>query len=202
MKQLMKIDNYDSYLKNQWKEIDRLYELKLFSKHIDIISKLDIEQNKVKKILCVGSRYGIELMAFRELGYIFINAIDIYPRSNEIIKADMHSLPFNDNSFDIIYTHHSLDHSLFPKKAVNEMFRVSKPNSFWIHTIPFNDFGKEEAIDFDSANEIVDFLETYTKKIIYKQVVSRNEEGFVIPIGCSLPKNWKNELRIIIKTNK
>ena len=202
MKQLMKTDNYDSYLKNQWKEIDRLYELKLFSKHIDIISKLDIEQKMNKKILCVGSRYGIELMAFRELGYKFINAIDIYPRAKEIMKADMHSLPFMDNSFDILYTHHSLDHSLFPMQAIKEMFRVSKTNSFWIHTVPFNDYEKEEAIDFDSANEIVDFFKPYTKEIIYKQEVCKNEDGFVIPKGFFLPEKWKNELRIIIKINK
>lgn len=202
MKQLIKTDDYDNYLKKQWKQLDRLYELKLFSKHIDIISKLDIEQKRNKKILSIGSRYGIELMAFKELGYTFIDGIDIYPRSKEIIKADMHSLPFDDNSFDIVYSHHSLDHSLFPTKAIKEMFRVSKPNSFWIHTIPFDDFAEEEAIDFDSADEIIQFLTLYANDIIYKQEVSLNQNGFVVPKGCYLPENWKNELRIIMEINK
>lgn len=40
MKQLISTDNYDAYKKRQWKEIDRLYELKLFSKHVDIIAKI------------------------------------------------------------------------------------------------------------------------------------------------------------------
>ena len=31
MKQLIPKDNYDEYKRRQWKEVDRLYELKLFS---------------------------------------------------------------------------------------------------------------------------------------------------------------------------
>lgn len=204
MKQLISTNNYEAYKKRQWKEIDRLYELKLFSKHIDIISKLSISENlkKERKILCIGARYGVEIEVFKQLGYSNISAIDIYPRSENVIEADMHNLPFSDNSFDIIYTHHSLDHSLFPEKAVKEMYKVSKKSAFWIHTVPFNDYGKEEAIDFDSSSEIISFFEKYTTEIIYKQEVIRNKNGFIEPAEFCLPKGWKNELRIIFKIEK
>lgn len=204
MKQLISTDNYEAYKKRQWKKIDRLYELKNFSKHIDIISKLSINENlkRESEILCIGARYGIEVEVFKQLGFANITAIDIYPRSKNVIEADMHSLPFSDNSFDIIYTHHSLDHSLFPQKAVDEMYRVSKKIAFWIHTIPFNDFGKEEAIDFDTSNEIIMFFKKYTNEIIYKQEVIRNDNGFIEPAGFCLPKGWKNELRIILNIKK
>ena len=204
MKQLISTDSYEAYKKRQWKKINRLYELKLFSKHIDIISKLPINENfrKESKVLCIGARYGIEVEVFKQLGFSNISAIDIYPRSENIIEADMHNLPFSDNSFDIIYTHHSLDHSLFPEKAVKEMYKVSKKTAFWIHTIPFDDYGKEEAIDFDSSNEIIAFFKKYTTEIIYQQEVIKNQNGFIEPAGFCLPKGWKNELRIILKIEK
>ena len=204
MKQLISTENYEAYKKRQWKDIDRLYELKIFSKHIDIISKLPISKNLKKecKVLCVGARYGIEIEVFKQLGFTNISAIDIYPRSKNVIEADMHNLPFSENSFDIIYTHHSLDHSLFPEKAVKEMYKVSKEKAFWIHTIPFNDYGKEEAIDFDSSNEIISFFKKYTNEILYQQEVIRNQDGFIEPAGFCLPKGWKNELRIILKIEK
>ena len=67
MKQLISTDNYEAYKKRQWKKIDRLYELKLFSKHIDIISKLPINGNfkNESKVLCIGARYGIEVEVFQ-----------------------------------------------------------------------------------------------------------------------------------------
>ena len=204
MKQLISTDNYEAYKKRQWKEIDRLYELKLFSKHINIISKLSINNNlkKESKVLCIGARYGIEVEVFKQLGFSNISAIDIYPRSKSVIEADMHNLPFTENSFEIIYTHHSLDHSLFPEKAVKEMYRVSNKTAYWIHTIPFNDYGKEEAIDFDSSNEIIMLFKKYTNEIIYKQEVIRNDNGFIEPAGFCLPKGWKNEIRIILRIEK
>jgi len=203
MKQLIPKNNYEVYLKRQWKEVDRPYELKLFSKHIDIISKvkIDIDSNDVR-ILCIGSRYGIEVEAFKQLGYTNIKAIDIYPRSKLVMKADMHELPFSNDSFDFIYTHHSLDHALYPNKAIDEMYRVSINNAIWTHTIPFDDYGKEEAIDFDSSKEIVDFFEKYTKEILYEQEVKRLKNGNIEPIGFYLPEGWINELRLIIKISK
>ena len=204
MKQLIPTNDYEAYKKRQWKNVEKIYELKNYSKHLDIISKIisikDISKNS--KVLCIGARYGVEVNVFEDLGFSNINAIDIYPRSTNVEEGDMHKLSFKDDLFNIIYTHHSLDHSLFPKQAVKEMYRVSDKNAVWIHTIPYDDFGKEEAIDFDSSNEIEAFLEPYTHEIIYKQQVYRRDDGCVVPAGFCLPKGWKNELRLIIKINK
>ena len=63
MKQLISTDDYEEYKRKQWKNIDRIYELKLFSKHVDIIEQLlpNITNLEKKKVLCVGARYGIEV---------------------------------------------------------------------------------------------------------------------------------------------
>ncbi len=204
MKQLISTENYELYLKKQWKDIERLYELKLFSKHVDIISQLPVtdEFKRKAEVLCVGARYGTEVEVFKQMGFVNIKAFDIYPRYENVIEADMHNLPFAENSFDIIYSHHSLDHSLFPKKAVSEMYRVSRNSAYWVHSIPFDDFGKEEAIDFDNPDEVIDFFKEYTGKILYSQVVSRTKKGYVKPAGFCLPKDWKSELRLVLSINK
>lgn len=204
MKQLIPTDNYDEYKRRQWKEVDRLYELKLFSKHVEIISEFHLseEEKKEKNILCIGSRYGIEVEAFTQLGYSKIKAIDIYPRAEFIDEGDMHNLPYLDNTFNMVYTHHSLDHSLFPKIALKEMYRVSNKNAIWIHSIPFDDYDKEEAIDFDSADEIISFFKKYTRRKLYIQEVKRLGNGIIDPSDLYLPKGWSNELRLIIEINK
>jgi ubiquinone/menaquinone biosynthesis C-methylase UbiE len=112
----------------------------------------------------------------------------------------MHDLPFEDNLFDIIYSHHSIDHSLFPYRALREFKRVSKESSTWIFTIPFDDYGREESIDFDSGDEILEFVKQFKpdKTPKYYLEVSRNKAGFIEPAEAWLPKGWKNELRLII----
>ena len=205
MKQLMNTNDYEGYLKKQWKMVDRIYELKLFSKHIDIIEQfLQIYPEDTSldslQILCVGARYGIEMLAFEQLGFKYenIKAIDIYPRNEQIINADMHDMPFGSNCFDIIYSHHSLDHSLFPEKALSEIKRVSTKDSYWLLTIPYNDFGKEESIDFDTAEEVESYVTRFKSNILYRKAVTRNADGFVEPKDTWLPKGWKNEIRLIV----
>lgn len=42
--------------------------------------------------------------------------------------GDIHALPFEDNSFDIVHVHQVLQHIADPVKALREMRRVAKPN--------------------------------------------------------------------------
>jgi ubiquinone/menaquinone biosynthesis C-methylase UbiE len=43
------------------------------------------------------------------------------------IKADiLNGLPFEDNSFDLVYSDGLLEHFIDPNQAINELFRVSK----------------------------------------------------------------------------
>ena len=204
MKQLMDKNDYEKYISKQWNDVDRIYELRLFSKHADMIEKLILKNQEIQlnsKILCIGARYGIEMKVFEEFGFENNNiiGIDIYPRDKKIIKADMHNLPFESNTFDIIYSHHSIDHSLHPQKAMEEFNRVSKNDAKWVFSIPFDDFGKEEAIDFDSPEEIKELIFQFKNKLIYELIVKRNSNGYVEPSSTWLPDRWMNELRIIVK---
>lgn len=52
------------------------------------------------------------------------------------IKADIQNLPFEDNSFDVIFCNHVLEHVEDDKKALRELFRIMKPGGWGIFQVP------------------------------------------------------------------
>ncbi|MCF6297686.1 MAG: methyltransferase domain-containing protein [Flavobacteriaceae bacterium] len=52
------------------------------------------------------------------------------------VKADILDLPFEDNSFDIIFCNHVLEHIEDDHKAMSELYRVLKPKGMGIFQIP------------------------------------------------------------------
>jgi SAM-dependent methyltransferase len=52
------------------------------------------------------------------------------------VKADICNLPFKDNSYDIIFCNHVLEHIPDDTKAMQELFRVLKPGGKGIFQIP------------------------------------------------------------------
>jgi SAM-dependent methyltransferase len=53
------------------------------------------------------------------------------------VKMDIHDIPFEDNSFDIIFCNHVLEHVRDDLQAMREMHRVLKPGGWAILQIPF-----------------------------------------------------------------
>ena len=52
------------------------------------------------------------------------------------VKADICNLPFEDNSFDVVFCNHVLEHIADDKKAMSELYRVLKPGGLGIFQIP------------------------------------------------------------------
>lgn len=52
------------------------------------------------------------------------------------VKADICNLPFNNKSFDVILCNHVLEHIPDDTKAMQELFRILKPNGWGIFQIP------------------------------------------------------------------
>ena len=65
------------------------------------------------------------------------------------VKADICDLPFDDNSFDIIFCNHVLEHITDDTKAMQELFRVMKKGGFGIIQIP-QDLTREKTFEDDS----------------------------------------------------
>ncbi len=53
------------------------------------------------------------------------------------VKMDIHAIPFNENSFDIVLCNHVLEHVRDDIHAMSEINRVLRPNGFAILQVPF-----------------------------------------------------------------
>ncbi len=75
------------------------------------------------------------LKRFKKLQHIDLVTADLYSPIVDV-KADILDLPFDDNSFDIIFCNHVLEHIEDDKKAMQELYRVLKKGGFGIFQIP------------------------------------------------------------------
>ena len=71
------------------------------------------------------------------------------------VKADICDLPFDNDSFDVVFCNHVLEHIEDDNKAMSELFRVLKPGGFGIFQIPQ---------DLDREKTYEDFSITYPEE--------------------------------------
>lgn len=68
------------------------------------------------------------------------------------VKADICNLPFADNSYDVILCNHVLEHIPNDTKAMQELYRVLKPNGMAILQIP-QDLNREKTFEDNSITD-------------------------------------------------
>jgi SAM-dependent methyltransferase len=68
------------------------------------------------------------------------------------VKADICNLPFEENSFDIVFCNHVLEHIPEDTKAMQELYRVLKPNGMGIFQIP-QELHREKTFEDDSITD-------------------------------------------------
>lgn len=68
------------------------------------------------------------------------------------VKADICNLPFKDNSYDVILCNHVLEHIPNDTKAMQELYRVLKPNGMAILQIP-QDLSRAKTFEDDSITD-------------------------------------------------
>jgi len=101
------------------------------------------EEYKYKKILMLGCGDGCELEVLKERGFTDVIGItydknefkDAKMEDNKIVRGEMHELPFEDNTFDFVYSKETLEHSIAPYIALCELNRVMKVGAKSIHYI-------------------------------------------------------------------
>ena len=71
------------------------------------------------------------------------------------VKADICQLPFADNSYDVILCNHVLEHIPDDTKAMQELYRVLKPNGWGIFQIP-QDLKRETTFEDNSITDKAD----------------------------------------------
>ncbi|NMB92552.1 MAG: methyltransferase domain-containing protein [Parcubacteria group bacterium] len=114
---------------------ERRYKLEPFIKKI-----AQFEKWRNKRVLEIGCGIGIDGLEFVKNGADYIG-IDISEKSLELAKtyfslngqkghlllSDSENLPFEDNTFDLVYSWGVLHHTPDTQKAINEIYRVLKP---------------------------------------------------------------------------
>ena len=80
------------------------------------------------KVLSIGPRTEAELMGLLRLGFDIenIESLDLMSYSPYITKGDMHDLPYEDNSFDVIVAGWVLAYSSNNQRVADEILRVAK----------------------------------------------------------------------------
>jgi len=91
-----------------------------------------------KKVLLIGCGTGEEVLLLEEFGAANTTGTDLskesirlaseaYP-NHTFIAADMHELPFDDATFDFVYSSLAIHYSAEPARVYKEISRVLKPN--------------------------------------------------------------------------
>lgn len=68
------------------------------------------------------------------------------------IKADICNLPFKENTFDVVFCNHVLEHIPDDTKAMRELYRVLKPEGMGIFQIP-QDINREKTFEDDTITD-------------------------------------------------
>jgi SAM-dependent methyltransferase len=106
------------------------------------------------RVLCLAARLGGEVRAFKRQGCDGIG-IDLNPGdSPDVIKGDVHKLPFG-QEFDYLYCN-SIDHVLRLNDFFRECHRVLKPGGVFIMDVIHSKPGKYEVRDLRDDREIIE----------------------------------------------
>jgi len=101
---------------------------------------IEFEKFSGKSVLEIGFGMGTDLFSFASAG-AKVYGVDLSPQHLEIARsrfalynlpanlqlADTESLPFEDNTFDVVYSFGVIHHTPDTEKAVGEIYRVLKP---------------------------------------------------------------------------
>ena len=90
--------------------------------------------NKNLKVLHIAPEQSF-YKRFRKLKNLDYTTCDLESPIADV-KADIQNLPFDDNSFDVIFCNHVLEHVENDKKALTELYRVMKNNGWGIFQVP------------------------------------------------------------------
>ena len=88
---------------------------------------------------------------FRKLSNLDYTTTDLNSPLADV-KADICNLPFKDNEFDVILCNHVLEHIPDDTKAMQELYRILRPNGWGIFQIP-QDLNREKTFEDNTITD-------------------------------------------------
>jgi SAM-dependent methyltransferase len=141
---------------------------------------IDISKSK---ILCVGSRNIGEISYFRERGAHDVVGIDLFSEDKEILVMDMHDMRFPDDSFNVVLSSHSLEHSLDPQKVASEFIRVVRNSGIIAIEVPVNyQTTNIDLWDFKTVENLKSYFMPYIKEIYLEEYELVSEDKEYTPV--------------------
>ena len=158
-----------------------------------ILEQLGIKGREGLSLMEPGVGCGDHLRIFKEKGFV-VRGLDISERSKEmspdleidVMDSDGKTWPYEDCSFDIIYSKSFIEHLTDPEFFLSEAFRVLKPGGLIVTLTP------------DWVANYKKFYDDYTHKSPFTKVSLRNiklSAGFIDVNSFTfrqLPYTWHN----------
>ena len=148
-----------------------------------LIDKLvDTAPPEWNRVLCIGCRNRSELEYFRSKCKSTVVGIDLFSTSSDILVMDMHRMDFADDSFDLIFSSHCLEHSYDFNRVVKEIVRVARPGAWVAVEVPVHyRTTEEDLIDFKDLDTLHAGFKPYLAKVVWSEEqpprTPRNEHG-------------------------
>jgi SAM-dependent methyltransferase len=174
---------YKEYLKTQIDRSKSKYDIQSEmeikrKKYFTNLLSLKVNLKNIKDAIVIGCRNTYELDLLKEKGVSNVDGIDLYSYNKQITVMDMHNLKFRDNSFDLIYCSHALEHAYDYNKAITEMIRVLRNQGIIAIEVPVNYETRGSDIhDFRNADNLLTIFNSYAKikEVFLSICIEKNE---------------------------
>lgn len=141
-------------------------------------------------VLDVGCRSGWSCLRMQHDGYPNVIGIDVqydniaFGRAwgAPIELADVHYLPFANDTFDAIFTRHALEHLFDPDKTLTECYRVLKPDGILFLVVPLDAEGITE-IEFAHAHAFTSTDQVLKMVTRFQRLYLRDDGDEVVYVG-------------------
>lgn len=90
--------------------------------------------SKPRKMLHIAPEQPF-LGRLRQMKHLDLTTADLFSPLADV-RCDIQQMPFADNSFDVIFCNHVLEHVDDDRKAMRELYRVMRPGGFGIFQVP------------------------------------------------------------------
>jgi len=143
-------------------------------------NKTDLFDGKAKKMLHVAPEHCFKQKLEEQLGGGYLTADLLNPCAT--VKMDVTDIQYVDQTFDVVYCSHVLEHVLDDKKAIREFFRVLKNDGWAILLVPII---SEQTFEDSSIIEPQERLEAFghhdhVRRYGLDYIDRLQEAGFVV----------------------